>query len=215
MALKVKAKERLFKVGKYAGTYRYTMQPELYSTLTQDKVIREAALRSGVSSGVMQACWDAAGEVIKAWATEGHSVVLPGLGNMRFSLSAKSVADIEDVKSSLITVRRILFTPNQDLKTELKNTNVVITCYDRNGNEVKRVTSTDDGTIADNEPGTTGEEDGTTDGKTDGEGTSEGSNGSSSSSGSSENQNPSGGGENQGGDNTGGTPGGGGFDSGD
>ena len=208
MALRVKARERLFKVGKYAGTYRYTMQPELYSTLTQDKVIREAALRSGVSSGVMQACWDAAGEVIKAWATEGHSVVLPGLGNMRFSLSAKSVADIEDVKSSLITVRRILFTPNQDLKTELKNTNVVITCYDRNGNEVKRVTSTDDGTIADNEPGTTGEEDGTTDGKTD----NEGSNGSSSSSGSNENQNPSG--TNPEPDN-GSTPGGGGFDSGD
>ena len=32
------------------------MQPELYSALTQDKVIREAALRSGVSLGVMQAC---------------------------------------------------------------------------------------------------------------------------------------------------------------
>ena len=160
MALKVKAKERLFKVGKYAGTYRYTMQPELYSTLSQEKVIREAALRSGVSQGVMQACWDAAGEVIKAWATEGHSVVLPGLGNMRFSLSAKSVADLEDVKSSLISVRRILFTPNQELKTELKNTSVVITCYDRNGNEIKRVTSTDDGTVADNDEGTTGENDG-------------------------------------------------------
>ena len=84
MALKVKAKERKFKVGKYAGTYRYVMQPELYSALAQGKVIREAALRSGVSEGVMQACWDAAGEVIKAWATEGHSVALPGLGSMRF-----------------------------------------------------------------------------------------------------------------------------------
>ncbi len=41
-------------------------------------MIREAALRSGVSQGVMKACWDAAGEVIKAWATEGHSVALPG-----------------------------------------------------------------------------------------------------------------------------------------
>ena len=51
MALKVKAKERLQKVGKYAGTYRYTMIPELYSALTQDKVIHEAAVRSGVSKG--------------------------------------------------------------------------------------------------------------------------------------------------------------------
>ena len=66
MALKVKAKEREMKVGKYAGTYRYVMLPELYSALTQEKVIREAALRSGVSEGVMHACWDAAGEVIKA-----------------------------------------------------------------------------------------------------------------------------------------------------
>ena len=149
MALKVKAKERLMKVGKYANTYRYMMMPELYSTLTQEKVIREAALRSGVSQGVMQACWDAAGEVIKAWATEGHSVVLPGLGSMRFGLSANTVADVNDVKSSLITTRRIVFTPSAELKDELKTTNVVITCYDRDGNEVKRVTSTDPGTIED------------------------------------------------------------------
>jgi predicted histone-like DNA-binding protein len=158
--IKIKAIQRKQLVGKYEGQYRFQMTPETYSALSQSKVIKEAALRSGVSRGVMQACWNAAGEVIKAWATEGHSVVLPGLGNMRFSLSAKSVADLEDVKSSLISVRRILFTPNQELKTELKNTSVVITCYDRNGNEIKRVTSTDDGTVADNDEGTTGENDG-------------------------------------------------------
>ena len=55
------------------------MQPELYSALTQDKVIREAALRSGVSQG---------------------------------------------------------------LKQELKDTAIQITCYDRNGDIVRRVTST-------------------------------------------------------------------------
>ena len=85
MALKVKAKEQYQNIGKHAGKYRYVMMPELYTALTQDKVIKEAALRSGVSRGVMQACWDAAGEVIKAWATEGHSVALPGLGTMRFA----------------------------------------------------------------------------------------------------------------------------------
>ena len=149
MALKVKAKERLLKVGKYADTYRYVMMPELYSTLNQEKVIREAALRSGVSQGVMQACWDAAGEVIKAWATEGHSVVLPGLGSMRFGLSARTVADVNEVKAGLITTRRIVFTPSTDLKDELRNTAVVITCYDRDGNEVKRVTSADPGNVED------------------------------------------------------------------
>ncbi len=161
MSLKVKAKERKFKVGKYAGVWRYVMMPELYSALSQDKVIREAALRSGVSEGVMKACWDAAGEVIKAWLPEGHSIPIPGLGTARFGLSAKSVADVNDVKSSLIRTRRIIFTPAIELKQELKDTNVIITCYDREGNEVKRVTSTDDGTIEEPENTTeTGENDG-------------------------------------------------------
>ena len=139
------------KIGKFAGTYRYVMMPDLYIALTQDKVIKEAALRSGVSRGVMQACWDAAGEVIKAWATEGHSVALPGLGTMRFGLRAKSVADVNKVKAGLISSRRIIFTPDVDLKEELAKTAVQITCYDRDGKEVKRVTSTDDGTVEDNE----------------------------------------------------------------
>ena len=151
MALKVKAKEQLIKVGKYAETYRYVMMPELYTALTQDKVIKEAALRSGVSRGVMQACWDAAGEVIKAWATEGHSVALPGLGTMRFGLRAKSVADVNKVKAGLISSRRIIFTPDVDLKDELSKTAVQITCYDREGKEVKRVTSTDEGNVEDPE----------------------------------------------------------------
>ena len=155
MALKVKAKEQLIKVGKYAETYRYVMMPELYTALTQDKVIKEAALRSGVSRGVMQACWDAAGEVIKAWATEGHSVALPGLGTMRFGLRAKSVDDVNKVKAGLISSRRIIFTPDVDLKDELSKTAVQITCYDREGKEVKRVTSTDEGNVEDPENETT------------------------------------------------------------
>ena len=142
MALKVKAQEKLQKIGTHAGKYRYIMMPELYTSLSQDKVIKEAALRSGVSKGIMQACWDAAGEVIKAWATEGHSVALPGLGTMRFGLRAKSVEKVDEVKAGLITSRRIIFTPDVDLKDELANTAVQITCYDRDGKEVKRVTST-------------------------------------------------------------------------
>ena len=151
MALKVKAKEREMKVGKNPGEYRYVMMPELYSTLDQDKVINEAAIRSGVNEGVMRACWDGAGKVIKAWATEGHSVALPGLGTMRFGLRAKSVANVNEVKANLITTRRIIFTPTTDLKDELASTAVQITCYDKDGKEVKRVTSADDGTVEDNE----------------------------------------------------------------
>ena len=152
--MKVKAVEKLLKFNKNEndpGVWRYVMQPELYMALAQKKVIKEAALRSGVSQGVMQACWDAAGEVIKAWATEGHSVALPGLGTMRFGLRSKAVEKVEDVKSGLITSRRIIFTPNSDLKEELANTAIQITCFDRPGKEVKRVTSDDDAEVEDNE----------------------------------------------------------------
>ena len=171
--MKVKAVEKLLKFDKNsAGVYRYVMSPEMYSSLNQKKVIKEAALRSGVSQGVMQACWDAAGEVIKAWATEGHSVALPGLGTMRFGLRSKSVEDVNKVKSSLITSRRIIFTPDVDLKDELKNTAIVITCYDRDGKEVKRVTSADDAEVeeGDGENQST-ENQGTTGGENTGDGT--------------------------------------------
>ena len=146
MSIKINARETNLKVGKNPGFY-YVMTPELYIALTKEKVIKEAALRSGVSRGVMQACWDAAGEVIKAWATEGHSVAIPGLGTMRFSVRSKAVASVNDVKTSLIKCRRIVFTPDTDLKDELATTPIQITCYDRDGNIVKRVTSDDNGTV--------------------------------------------------------------------
>ena len=154
MAIKVKAIERKLKFeagedGKYE--YRYVLQADLYNKLTQAKVIQEASLRSGISKGAINAAWDAIGEVVKAWATEGHSVAIPGLGSMRFGLRSKSVTNVNDVASSLITSRRVIFVPSTDIKDELKKTSINITCYDRNGNIVKRVTSSDDGTIEDPE----------------------------------------------------------------
>ena len=162
MAIKVKAVETLIKFSKTdPGQWRYMLRPELYTQLNQAKVIKEAALRSGISQGVMQACWDAAGEVIKAWATEGHAVALPGLGSMRFGLNAKAVEDLNKVSTSLITSRKIIFVPNVELKDELKNTSITITCYDRNGEVVKSVKSADDGNVEDDSltpvPSPTGE----------------------------------------------------------
>ncbi len=152
MAIKVRANERLIKWDKdSAGEYRYCLAASIYSTLSSAKVINEACLRSGISKGVMSACWDAAGQVIKAWATEGHSVALPGLGYMRFGLRSDSVTDVNDVSTELITSRRVIFTPSTDIKEALAKTSVQITCYDRNGNEVKRVTSNDSGDIEDPE----------------------------------------------------------------
>ena len=149
MAINLKAKETLIQVGDLKGTYRYVLATEIYGKLSAAKVIKEAALRSGISRGVMQACWDAAGEVIKAWATEGHSVAIPGLGTMRFGVRAKSVAAVADVATNLISARRVIFTPSVDIKDELASTSISITCYDRTGKEIKKVTSTDGGNVED------------------------------------------------------------------
>ena len=149
MSINLKAKETLIQVGELKGKYRYVLSTELYNKLPESKVIKEAALRSGVSRGVMQACWDAAGEVIKAWSTEGHSVAIPGLGTMRFGVRAKSVATVGEVAGSLITARRVIFTPNVDIKDELQRTPIQITCIDRNGKVVKNVTSGDSGDVED------------------------------------------------------------------
>ena len=150
MAIKVIAQRREVKLGKNPGK-KFVMRPDLYVPIQEKKVFAEASTHSGISAGVIKAAWDAAGEVIRTWATEGHSIPLPGLGTMRFGVRSKAVADLEDVKTSLISVRRIIFTPNVDLKDELKNTSIQITCLDEDGNVLKRVTSGDSGDVEDPE----------------------------------------------------------------
>ena len=180
MSIKVIAQRRQLKIGKNPGAKRFIMRPDLYSPIQEKKVFAEASTHSGISAGVIKAAWDAAGEVIRTWATEGHSVPLPGLGTMRFGVRSKAVENLEDVKTGLISVRRIIFTPNTEVKEELKNTSIQITCLDENGNVLKRVTSGDSGDIEDPESGNQNGEQGGS------------------------NQNPSQGGNTSGGGNTGG-----------
>lgn len=149
MGIKVKAIERNIAFGGKEKKWAYVLQPELYSQLSQAKVINEASLRSGLSKGILNASWDAMANVITAWATEGHSVAIPGLGTMRFGLRADSIEDVAKVSSNLITARRVIFTPSVAIKQELAAASVSITCYDRNGKIVKQVTSTDNGNVED------------------------------------------------------------------
>ena len=151
MSIKLIAQRRELKIGKNPGKKCFIMRPELYSPINEKKVFAEAATHSGISAGVIKAAWDAAGEVIRTWATEGHSIPLPGLGTMRFGVRSKAVEKLEDVKAGLISTRRIVFTPSVDVKDELKNTAIQITCLDEDGKVLKRVTSGDSGDIEDNE----------------------------------------------------------------
>ena len=151
--IQIKAKQQNVSFEKNVEKLAFVLSAHLYNTLDASKVIEEAAKRSGISEGVIKAAWDAAGEVIRTWTTEGHNVPLPGLGSMRFGVRSKSVQSVEDVKTSLISARRVIFTPSKEVKDELQNTKIAITCYDKDGNIVKRVTSADSNDIEDNENG--------------------------------------------------------------
>ena len=179
MSIKVIAQRRQLKIGKNPSK-RFVMRPDLYSSIAEKKVFQEAATHSGISVGVIKAAWESAGAVIRTWATEGHSVPVPGLGTMRFGVRAKAVEKLDDVKTALITTRRIVFTPSVDVKDELKNTSIQITCLDEDGTVLKRVTSGDSGAIEDPENANTpsqGEENGTTDPSTPSGGNYDGPNG--------------------------------------
>ena len=194
MAIKLIAQRRVLKIGNNPGVKKFVMRPDLYSPIQEKKVFAEAASHSGISAGVIKAAWDAAGAVIRTWATEGHSIPIPGLGTMRFGVRSKAVEKLDDVKSGLITSRRIVFTPSVDVKEELKNTAIQITCLDEQGNVLKRVTSGDSGEIEDSDNTDNGQTGGNTGG-----GSASGSNS----------------GSNTGGNTGGGNSGGGNSDSGD
>ena len=161
MAIKIRAQEKKILVGPNKGQYAYVAQVELYSALSQSKVLEEAALSCGVNKSVLAASWEGLGHVINRWATEGHSVPIPGLGTMRFSVNSQSVEKLEDVSAKMITTRKVVFTPSVDLKNTLASTSVSITCYDRNGDMVKRVTAS--GAPVEGEGDTTDEEEKPTD----------------------------------------------------
>ncbi len=153
MPIKVKAMERNVSFEKGTEKWAFVLQTEIYSRLGDNKVIQEAAQRSGISRGAIAAAWEAIGEVIRAWATEGHSVAVPGLGTMRFGVRSTAVDKVEKVGPELITSRRVIFTPNVEIKDELARTSIQITCYDRNGDVIKQVTSDDSGSVEDPEQG--------------------------------------------------------------
>ena len=165
--IQIKAKQQNVSFEKNVEKLAFVLSAHLYNTLDASKVIEEASKRSGMAIGIIKAAWDAAGEVIRTWATEGHNVPLPGLGSMRFGVRSKSVQNVEDVKTSLISARRVIFTPSKEVKDELQATKIAITCYDKDGNIVKRVTSADTNDVEDPENGGGSGDDNTNDCKED------------------------------------------------
>ena len=70
---------------------------------------------------------------------------------MRFGLRATAVKSVEDVSTKLITQRRVIFSPNMEIKQELAKTGISITCVNRDGEVVKNIASNDSKDVEDTE----------------------------------------------------------------
>ena len=81
----IKAKQQNVSFEKNVEKLAFVLSAHLYNTLDASKVIEEAAKRSGISAGVIKAAWDAAGEVIRIWATKAATAAVWLFVPMRFT----------------------------------------------------------------------------------------------------------------------------------
>ncbi|MCQ2329662.1 MAG: DNA-binding protein [Paludibacteraceae bacterium] len=138
MALNISSKLTTIKLGPHKDEEMYVMKVNHYNTLNAEKVIQYASDTSNIPKAVLRASWEALGSAITAWTLEGHIVEIPGLGNIRAEVRAKAQSRAEDVSESDIFRRKLLLTPTKEIKDALNATPVKITCYDRDGNVIKR-----------------------------------------------------------------------------
>lgn len=136
--LRIKSTQQAIKVGEHKGEDMFVMKVEHYNTMDAEKIIDYAAEVSRIPRGVLRASWEAIGQVVSAWALEGHIVEIPGLGNIRAEVRAKAQKEANDVSSYDVFRRKLLLTPTKAIKDQLNATILDITCFDKEGNEVKK-----------------------------------------------------------------------------
>lgn len=138
MALNINSKQTKIKVGKHKGEDMFVMRVGHYNTIDAEQIIQYASDTYNIPKGVMRASWEALGQAITSWVLEGHIVEVPGLGNIRAEVRAKAQSEVKDVSADDIFRRHLLLTPTKEIKNALNSTPINITCFDKDGNEVKR-----------------------------------------------------------------------------
>ena len=138
--LNIKSTQQVIKVGERKGEEMFVMKVEHYNTMDAEKIINYAAETYCIPRGMLRASWEAIGQVVGTWALEGHIVEIPGLGNIRAEVRAKAQKEAKDVSVDDVFRRKLLLTPTKAIKDQLNATTLDITCYDKEGREVKRNT---------------------------------------------------------------------------
>lgn len=136
--LNIKSTQQAIKVGEHKGEDMFVMKVEHYNMMDAKKIIDFASETYCIPRGMLLASWDAIGQVLKTWVLEGHIVEIPGLGNIRAEVRAKAQKEAKDVSVDDILRRKLLLTPTKAIKDGLNDTTLNITCYDKEGREVRR-----------------------------------------------------------------------------
>ena len=136
--LNIKSTQQAIKVGEHKGEEMFVMKVEHYNTMDAERIIDYAAETYCIPRGMLRASWEAIGQVVSTWALEGHIVEIPGLGNIRAEVRAKAQKEAKDVSVDDVFRRKLLLTPTKTIKNQLNATTLDITCYDKEGREVKK-----------------------------------------------------------------------------
>lgn len=136
--LNIKSTQQTIKVGEHKGEDMFVMKVDHYNTMDAKQIVKYASETSCISKSMIMASWEAISQVISTWVMEGHIVEIPGLGNIRAEVRAKAQKDAKDVSVDDVFRRKLLLTPTKEIKDKLNSTTLDITCYDKNGQIVKR-----------------------------------------------------------------------------
>lgn len=142
MAIRIKAKQRLMKVGPNAGKKVWKLTPDIGNKIVFDKLCKRAAERNNLSATIIKAAIGAVAESIKDYLVIGDSVELGELGTLRLSMRAKTSENLADVNVNNIERRRLVFTPSKEIKEFINAEPVEIVYFDEKGKKVRRVDAT-------------------------------------------------------------------------
>lgn len=103
---------------------RYVTRPIRYSTIGIDEICDYVASDSTLPRAYVAAVAEGIFKQIEEMLLNGHSIKLPNLGTLRFSLSAKARKTVEEAGATAVYRRRIIFTPSVHLKEAIRSTSL-------------------------------------------------------------------------------------------
>lgn len=107
-----------------SGKELYIRRPVIYSTIDENELLRLASVDSQIPIATLQQIFDGIRVQFSELLLNGHTVQLGELGSFRLSISARAVANEEQVSVDNVRTRRIVFLPSKTLKQKIESTNI-------------------------------------------------------------------------------------------